>query len=251
MASPATNTPNRDIDFLPDVYREAGIQRKNITLRAVVIAAFVSLVGFAVVYQQHLRIVAQEQLAALLPSYEQSQAETKRLAEMQTQLQSVQRQAELYTYLRHPWPRSQILAALTEPLPDEIQLQELSIVREPLATSGGDAAPPSAKPSEAAAAKLNPAQRDLATLRDHWDRTQIVVKLSGQTDDPLALHRYLEELNRIVMFSRVEEGVIESLPGDSKNQIHFAARVIVRPGYGQPKGPTLESATVTATSEEH
>jgi hypothetical protein len=77
----STNQFPRDIDFLPVAYREVGIQRKNFTLRAVVIVAFVGLVGFGVTYQQHLRIVAQDQLAALLPAYEQSQAEAKRLTE--------------------------------------------------------------------------------------------------------------------------------------------------------------------------
>lgn len=250
MATPTINSAKRDIDFLPLAYHEAGIQRKNFTLRSGVIAAFVLLVGFAVVYQQHLRIVAQDQLTELLPIYEQSQAESKRLVELQHLLQTVERQAELYTYLRHPWPRSQILAALTENLPDEIELKELSILREPMPITG-EATPPPAKPSETAAAKLDAAQRDLAALREHWDRTQIVVKLAGQTDDPLALHRYLEELNRIALFSRVEEGVIERLPGDSNEQIHFAARVIVRPGYGQPKGPMPNSTAVTAVSDEH
>ena len=54
--------------------------------------------------------------------------------------------------LRHPWPRSQIVAALVKPLPDEVELKEISIVREPIAASGTATMPPD-KLGDAAAEK--------------------------------------------------------------------------------------------------
>ena len=248
MSSPATNTLPRDIDFLPAAYREAGMQRTNLTLCALVVTIFVVLVTFAAMYQQHMRIVAQEQLAALVPSYQQAQAETKRLADLQQLLHSVEKQAELCTYLRHPWPRSQIVAVLTEQLPEEIELKELSIAREPLAIAGSEPLP--AKLSEAAQAKLDPAQRDLAALRDQWDRTRIVVKLAGETDDPLALHRYLEDLDHSVLFTKVDVVAMERMPGDSVERIHFTAKIFLRPGYGQPNGPMPGAEAVSTTTNE-
>ncbi len=180
MATSSSNLSNRDIDFLPVAYREVGIQRKNITLRAVVIIAFVALVGFGVAYQQHLRILAQQQLADLLPSYEQAQVELKRLGELQLLSQSIERQAELETYLKHPWPRTQIIAALVDQLPEEVQLDKISIVREPLPVNVNESHLAGVKVGETAQTKLDPAQRDLEAIRGVYDRSRIVVQLADR-----------------------------------------------------------------------
>ena len=210
-----------------------------------VIIAFVALVGFGVAYQQHLRIVAQQQLADLLPSYDQAQVEVKRLGELQLLSQSIERQAELETYLKHPWPRTQIIAALVDQLPEEVQLDKISIVREPLPVNVNESHPVGVKVGETAQTKLDPAQRDLEAIRGVYDRSQIVVQLAGQTNDPLAFHRYLEDLGRCKLFTKLEEGGVERLGGDANDRIQFTARIIVRPGYGQPGGPTIEPTTAS------
>ena len=50
---------------------------------------------------------------------------------------SVRAGAELYTYLRHPWPRTQLFSALLRPLPEEITFLQVQIFRQPAA--GGKA----------------------------------------------------------------------------------------------------------------
>jgi hypothetical protein len=237
MALQAPLTP-RDIDFLPSSYREAGIQRKNVTLRVVVVAAFIGLIGFAAIYQQHLRLVADRQLTELLPIYEQAQRETRHLSELQQFVKASEYRAELCTYLRHAWPRSQILAALAERLPESIELGELSIVREPLPGMVLEPSRPAEVVSDAAKSKLEPAQRDLMALRDQWDKSRVVVKIEGVTDDPFAVHRYFELLNQVKLFAKVEPDVMQRMPGDAAGRISFSARIILRPGYGQPNGPT-------------
>ena len=239
-----------EIDFLPEAYHEAGVQRKNITLRVVVVMAFLCLIGFAAIYQQHIRIVADGQLNELLPLYERAQQETKRLAQLQQLLQSADKQAELCTYLRHPWPRSQIVAALVKPLPDEVELKEISIVREPIAASGTATMPPD-KLGDAAAGKVDSEERDLVVLREQGDKSQVVVKLSGVTDDALALHRYFGQLDHGALFVKVDVGKIEQTPNPSDRRIQFTARVFVRPGYGQPDGPTpVAETTPNAPNKE-
>jgi Tfp pilus assembly protein PilN len=233
-----------EVDFLPASYYEAGVQRKNITLRVGVVVAFLALIGCAAIYQQHLRILADQQLAELLPQYELAKQETKRLAQLQQLLQIADKQAELCTYLRHPWPRSQILAALAKPLPDEVVLKEISIIREPL--PGAVSAPlQTNQPGEGAAGKTDPEEHDLIALREHWDKSRIVVKLSGMTDDVLALHRYFGQLDHGELFVKVDVGTIEQNPNPTDRRIQFTARVFVRPGYGQPDGPTPVAESTT------
>jgi Tfp pilus assembly protein PilN len=234
-----------EIDFLPAAYREAGVQRKNVTLRVGVVVAFLAAIGFAAIYQQHLRILSDQQLTELLPSYENAKQETKRLAQLQQLLQTADKQAELCTYLRHPWPRSQILAAVVKPLPDEVELKELSIVREPI-TGAGSMPQHAESLGESAAKKGDPSEHDLTALREQWDKTRVVVKLSGVTDDALALHRYFGQLDHGELFTKVDVGTIEQSTNPSDKRIQFTARVFVRPGYGQPNGPTPVAESTTA-----
>jgi hypothetical protein len=208
---------------------------------------FLAVILFAAIYQQHLRLWTFQQLAGLTPHYEQAKEQMKHLAELEQRLQKEEKRAELCTYLRHPWPRSQILAAVAEPLPDEIELQEVSIIREPLPV-GEPGSSPSTKPGEAALAKLEPTERDLLVLRDQWDRTQIVIQCSGVTDDPAALHGYLEQLGRDSLLDKIDVGSIDRMPSDAADRIRFTLRIIVRSGYGQPNGPKPAGETVTAAT---
>jgi hypothetical protein len=241
---------NIEIDFLPASYREAGLKRKNTGLRVAAVAIFVALIGGAVVFQQHLRIQAKEQLAEITPLYEAAKAETQQLAQLQVRLSEASKRAELCTYLRHPWPRTQLLAAVTESMPDDVELSSLEILREPLPNVEGEAAHPVEKAGEGAAPKINPAQHDLQALRDEWDKSRVVVVIAGTTDNTPALHAYLDQLGRAPLFQKVEVGNMERMTGAAAvtGEMQFHARLIVRPGYGQPKGPTPAEDKLTTTS---
>jgi hypothetical protein len=243
-------TTTTEIDFLPASYREAGMKRKNTGLRVAAVGMFVALIGAAVVFQQHLRIQAKEQLAEITPLYDAAKAETQELALLQVRLHEASKRAELCTYLRHPWPRTQLLAAVTEAMPDDVELSSLEILREPLPNVEGEAAHPVEKPGEGAAPKINPAQHDLQALRDEWDKSRVVVVIGGTTDNTPALHAYLDQLGRTTLFQKVEVGNMERMTGPTATtgEMQFHARLIVRPGYGQPKGPTPTEDTLTSTN---
>ncbi len=241
---------NYDIDFLPASFREAGIQRKNIGLRVVAVVAFVGLIAFAAVYQQYLRHWSDQQLADIVPHYELAKLETVRLAQLQQQLQTAQRKAELCTYLQHPWPRSQLLAAIVDLLPDAVQLTTLEMVHEPLPNAASETPRPSDKAGELAMAKLEPAHRDLLALRDECEKRRLIVKLTGITDDTPALHDYFDQLGRVPLFEKVDVGGVEHHPGEPAAHMHFVVSLIVRPGYGQNNGPMPSPDTVTAIGNQ-
>jgi Tfp pilus assembly protein PilN len=250
MATAQAQPLTFDVDFLPKEYRQAGRQRKSTTLRVAVGVAFLAVILAAAVYQQSLRRLSDRQLAGLMPQYQRAQQQMQHLTEIQKLLQSEEKQAELWTYLRHPWPRSQLLAAVTEPLPDAIRLEQIAVAREPLPVSEHHPAA-TAKPGETELAKLSPTQRDLIVLRDQWDRTQIVVICTGVTDDTLALHQYLEQLSRDKLLVKVDVASMERLNGDAEGRVRFTARCVVRAGYAQPNGPqpstnNISAATTTA-----
>ena len=239
-----------EIDFLPVAYLEAGVHRKNVTLRFVFVGVFAALLVFALLFQQHLRRRAEAQLADLMPEYSRAVADSKQLSQLQVRVKQVEKQAELYAYLAHPWPRSRIVAALSESLPDEIELERIDVAREPIPGAREENHSAAAAQPGTAAPKVEPAEHDLAMLRDEWDRSQVVVNLVGITEDPTILNHYLEQLGRVTLFRRVDLNSAERIPGDTSGRMRFTARIILQPGYGQPKGPRpAENVTEKPSAE--
>src|SRR5581483_9783167 len=113
-----SDTTMKDIDFLPAKYQEATAQLHAQWWRMAVLAMFAALVGLAVFGQYGIRLHAQGEIETLLPQYHAALAEMQRLAKTEDAVRPNRAQAELLTYLRHPWPRTQILARIMAPLPD-------------------------------------------------------------------------------------------------------------------------------------
>lgn len=229
----------KDIDFLPLVYREATLKRKNMKLRLAVVVLFAMMIGGAAIYQQWLRREATRELAALELPYLEAMAKRAKLANLKSRVEQMEKVAELWAYLRHPWPRSQIVARLTGPLPESVLLDQIEIGREPIVqTFVSESA--TGKPSPAAEAKpLTAADRDLAKIRQEYDTKNVTVILTGHTDNHAALHDYLEQLGKESLFAKVELQSIEKLSAEATGKLRFSAKATVVPGYLQPGGPGL------------
>jgi hypothetical protein len=92
-----------------------------------------------------------------------------------------------------------------------------------------------------------PAQRDLAELQAEFDATRIVVHLTGVTHEGIELYEYIAALTQHPL---VEKAELSSLESNNKNETptvkslsKFQARILIRPGYGQPRGPTPRPAS--------
>jgi len=234
-----------DIDFLPIEYREKHAQRQSQPWQAFVAAAIVGLVAVAFLVQHYRRHFVQSDLAVIAPVYNAALEQQNRLADAQKQLEAAKANAELYTYLRHPWPRSQLLTALIEPLPDSITLQEVQILREPAPVAPPAGAPPEAPkaPTDAKAEaerikELPPAARDLLNLANKLNPMQTTIVLVGTAGEIAPLHRYIGDLDAKEIFEKVELDCINRIDNDKLGGgLHFRAVLTVQPGYGQPGGP--------------
>lgn len=229
-----------ELDFLPAAYRQQQTRRAWFSQRLLVVALFVGLLAAAAGGQFYRRAQVQAALAALAPQCDQAQRLSVQLATLQTELHAAETGAELQTYLRHPWPRSRLLAALAEALPNEIRFHEIRIGHE--TPPGGEVAERTPRPSAAAQeqqqAKLTPAERDLAWLRETYDRGQTTIRLMGRSAEIASLYQYLEKLARNDLFVKAD---LLSLTQQAEGGAQFQALVTVRPGYGQPNGPTQEA----------
>jgi Tfp pilus assembly protein PilN len=232
-----------DIDFLPVEYRRRQARNKRQVWGSVAVTVMVGLIVTTAWFQHRRYRHAEDRLATILPEHEATVDRSKRLDEMHAQLNSARAGAELYTYLRHPWPRTRIINAILKPLPEEITFDELQISRETPsgATSRRRAAQADRQTEKEELSKLLPTARDLKKLRDEFDPALTVVKISGVTNRGDALHRYLGELNDTNLFTKAELDNLESDRGDRSRMLRFTATVTVRPGYGQPGGPNVGS----------
>jgi Tfp pilus assembly protein PilN len=240
----------QQIDFLPAALRESSDRRWH-RLAYGTVAGIVSLVLSGIgMYQLHLESQLNEQIAALEPRCQAAQANMNELARLQAELQQHQSTAALLAYLRHQWPRSQILSAVCRPLPESIALTELRLVREnaapPRADDASRRAGRTAQDPKAELARLSDAQRDLKRLREELDAQRVVVLISGVTEEQEALHRYIGTLAESDLAARVELASIETKTDAApmnadKRSSQFQVRLVLRPGYGQPGGPSLDS----------
>lgn len=244
-----------DLDFLPDQYRQRTASRQSQPWRVIVAGAFVLLLAVAVSTQHEHRQQAEEELASIQPQYDLAVNQTNQLTEVQTKLQTDRANAELYTYLRHPWARTQLLAAVLKPLPEGILFRQLEITSElPSGQASTQRRFRMAKKAEeetAEDANLPPAARDLKRLRKEVDKKQTVIKISGTAKQSPALHRYLGSLGNDGLFAKAELDSIENVEGSDAAELQFHATLVVRPGYGQPGGPTgpRESQSVALTRQ--
>ena len=215
-----------DIDFLPIEYCQRVRQRKSRSWRILVAAVMIGLVAAAATTQHYRWRSVRADLADVTPAYVAAVNAQSRLANLQREW-TTRACAELYTYLRHPWPRTQLLAAMLGPLPDEITLQTVQIVREPAGArpqTGG-------KSHDESLAALLPARRDLATLRDRIDPTRTIMVLTGTATASSTVYRYLGELDAAKLFDKAELDWLDN--ADGGRSVRFQVVLGVQPGYGQ------------------
>ena len=229
-----------EIDFLPASYRQMTVHRKANVWRLLAGGIFVAMIGFSGVYQHVLHREALVDLAKTGPLYDQADALVQGQTELKRQLQLANDDAELYTYLRHPWPATQVLAAALAPLPDCITLHQIRLFQDEHPSVAVAAAPRTAPPHNKPAESEPAAKRELRQLRQDNDSRPRMLILSGVTTDSAALQQYLLVLGKNELFVKTELGSLEADTSDRPGAMHFTARLVVRPGYGQPGGPTTQ-----------
>ena len=234
-----------DIDFLPASYRQMTVHRKANVWRLLAGGVFIAMIGFSGIYQHLLRREALADLARTGPQYDQAQALTLRQAELKRQLQLATTEAELFTYLRHPWPATQVLATALSPLPDCITLHQIRLFQDqppPWPPAASPPAQPPKKPSEPEPAAL----RDLRQLRQDNDSRPRVLLLRASPPTPPPCSNICWCSAQSELFVKTELGSLEADTTDRPGAMHFTARLVVRPGYGQPGGPPCSNAKRTA-----
>lgn len=227
------------LDFLPASYRQQTARRRDRRWRAVAFVGGVLLLSGAWIYRVLDHRAAQRNHDILSAPHETAVATEKAWEAAKNRLRVANLEAELITYLRHPWMTSQMLSAIVGPMPDSMRLTELKVVRETVRNRDG--APPQmrspAEPPDKTEAQRPDPQRDLARLREEYDNQRVVVLLSGEALEGDALHGYIRRLAASDVFVQAELTSLQrDASGERKAQpiSQFQARAVIRPGIGQP-----------------
>jgi hypothetical protein len=247
----------KDVDFLPQRYRRDRAGRSAVLWRSATAAALAGVLACAWLFDVSKRHLLERELAEATRQHDQMMALANECSALQSKLKAVDAEADLWTYLRHPWPKTQILATLAERLPPGLSLDEVRIGRgetmnQPAAGLLRDTIPArSADP--AAPDTRTPAQRDLARLQASCDSTPVVALIRGTTIDMAELHGYLAQVGQAPLFSKAELVSLERGSSRDQNRYRFVARLTLCPGYGQPQGPakpqTVPAIAATANHQ--
>jgi hypothetical protein len=224
-----------DIDFLPIQYHQKNAYRHAKPWQIIVVTSFLGLVAVVTISQYVHRQFVARQLSDLTPAYGMALGQMLQLTNVQTQLKQMEKEAELITYLHHPWPRSQLLSAFISRLPEEITLQQLQITVEADNAPGSPDHPPTVVVGNSAEQQksIPPAERDLQTLQNQFNRKRTVIILNGTTTDSAQLHHFLNDIPTDSLFSKAELCSITNVNDGSGMAIQFQAKLVVKPGYCQ------------------
>ncbi len=218
-----------EIEFLPKRFREKQRNSKVKIPRVLVFSLLIGLLAIVSLYQlaklHHIR----SQLATLKAQHERIDQLTQEVERTQAEVAQKRHHVRLLTFLDYPYPKSQILAQITNPLPGEITIKRIELTHTKIATNsareksekGGDQKP-----------QGNPMEIDLQQLIVENKNRQCTVELEGTTDDTSLLYTFLAALHESGL---VESAKIESIDPqmdvDGHEYSNFTAHVNIRRGH--------------------
>jgi hypothetical protein len=240
----------KEIDFLPQRYRDQDAKRQAVAWRLVVLALFGGVVAAAAVVQLAYRSTVKGTLDQVRPQFAQAQAKTQMLQARQNELSDAAAAATLCALLESPWPRTQILATIFDPLPATTTIEELHVAQQEKPAAPGisaENAPAPAAPADANAAAAIPlAKQDLLTLQAESQARQTIAHLTGTTSNMKELNEYLERLQSSKLIVRVELLSLEhDMTSPEAPLLRFTAQVTIRPSLAESPLAMRPSTQVT------
>jgi Tfp pilus assembly protein PilN len=240
----------KNIDFLPSRYREGYAARAAIIKRWTIVLGLATIITPLAIYQYLIHASVVQSFVHVEPEYLQAKSKAERIGELQQELQVESGKAALLSWLNHPWPRSQILAQITAPLPESVRLTSIKMASEPkpVVATGDDgrgrAPRPSADPRETAVVDARPeAERDLLKLYEQSSQNDVVVTINGVTVSTTELHTYVAKMRVTGMFVKSELRSLESMPGQENSKAQsFEIRLVLAPGHALLPKPTAAGA---------
>lgn len=232
-----------EIEFLPKNFREKRKSHNFQVSRLLLIVVIVAGMSAVLLYQLAALHSVNRQVAALDEQHNKVMQLMQEVERRRGEVVVKRHHAKLLTFLDHPYPKSQIIAAIANPLPSEITITRLEVTVEQLANN--NAKPPSEKGKKAP--QGHSMELDLKQLIEEVKTRRCTVEVEGTTDDTSCLYTFLASLHQAEI---IESAKIESIDPHQKTDgsefSNFTAHVKVKRGYLTPfeslVGRTIETA---------
>ena len=225
------------IDFLPKHYKEKYEKRENQIWAMTLIGCFGAVIIIAATYQGILWRSTSSLLSSIEPQHTEAVAREKQHEELKANMSSEQAKSQLFSFLGHPWPVSQVLSLIAEKAPQNVTLMRLSLYRQKqqqnirFNLSGEENNP--AQQEGVQAALL-----DLKTLQNEIADKQTFIMVTGTAVDSVELYQFVSALNSSPLLEQASlksmQQVTNSL-GATENS--FELQLILKQPYGSPNGP--------------
>ena len=237
------------IDFLPEHYRERRKQRRVRWWWALIVCLFGGIV-LASGSLQWINVQRVKRELHLLEGQCQSFRQLdQQLLELEAKVATLSHSANLYTFLKHPWPKTQILAAVVHPAPKELQLTSIRISEALVAKKPAANVSPEAGPAEAVK-PAHPAVADLQQLHDAHETQRIVVAIDGTVHETETLHTYLEALGSQPLVAEARLNSLETRKLETHSCVVFQLQITIKSSYGATDGPTEPLSPSPAAARE-
>lgn len=225
----------KEIDFLPAEMLRQRAMRSQRQWQILLASMFVAALIGSYALQAYCRHELARTLDQLAPQYKTARQQQQQLKQLRAAAGQYHEAAALYALLQHPWPRTQLLAALLSRLTEEIHLSSVCIAPAAGASRSGNISLQTtqltASNSESA---LPPARKDWQRLLDEARARPPVMEITGTTTDAAALHQVLTQLTQSPLFTSSRLVSLTSVEG-SAALLRFTLVVEVQTPHGVPQ----------------
>jgi hypothetical protein len=239
----------QNIDFLPPTYLQNRIRRRKTIWHRGAAALFLAGILAGSVQQYRMRLELQSRRDRVRQDAERMTGQLVQPAVLQKQIERLDAQAELITFLKVRVPPTRILAALSNHLPEYVSLTRFEIKSDALPALGGGPPKPPPAPANAAPAEAKlPERVDFEKLKAAADGTAVFVIVDGIAPDDISIALWLSALQHEGLFSDVKLLFTEEHQQYGHRLRQFGLRLAVRqPG----RTPAPAPAGLPASSGRH
>jgi Tfp pilus assembly protein PilN len=235
----------QDISFLPDGYLERKARSRANVICGSLLVAVLGGVGLTWTITRSSVRKFEVEHAAVEREYTEAAKKIDQVHAMQTQQQTVARQAELTAALLEKVPRSFILAEITRSLPDSTSLLDFTLESKARPTnspaqSSSSSASSSANKADATKSKSNDESEMQPKLYD------VTMKLTGIAYTDTQVAQMIARLGRSKLFSDVNLVVTDEYGQTEPKMRKFQIEMMLNPAANvTADGKRLKSETVS------
>lgn len=220
---------SHEIEFLPKKFRERRSRKSINVSRWLVAVVLIAALAVVTLYQ----LADLHSLNVRLAELDRSHGEVSQLMQQlelkRAEVAAKRQHANLLTFLHYPYPKSQVIATVTNPLPSQITLTRIQITSDVASPSSSNKA---AENESAQQTSGPPMQADFTELLKQQRSKRCMVELEGTTEDSSCLYNFVADLHQAeIVDSATLETIDPQKSPDGREISTFTVHVKIKRGH--------------------